>query len=168
MYKNHCKKQYSVRLPFSWSTINGAKPLQKTARRALPLFLHLTFFHTLIKKWCKTIAKNSTSCNHTCCPCHPTLLLTPTPIAKPLRKRCKKHHFARTYLRSTPSATLSISLTSRHAFIISQRKPNAPQDGRNAAQDGAKTAQNVPRTAQDRPEVAQDRSTMAQDSSKEA
>ena len=89
MDKNHCKKQHSVRLPSFWSTINGAKPLQKTVRRALPLFLHLTFFHTLIKKWCKTIAKNSTSCNHTRCPCHPTLLLTPTPIAKPFQTIAK-------------------------------------------------------------------------------
>ena len=41
--KTICKKQHSVRLPSFWSTINGAKPLQKTARRALPLFLHLIF-----------------------------------------------------------------------------------------------------------------------------
>ena len=168
MYKNHCKKQHSVHLPSFCSTVNGTKPLQKTVRRATPLFSHFTLFHPLINKRCKTIAKNSTSCNHTLFPCHPTPLLTPTPIAKPFQNHCKKHHFARIYLRSTSSATLSISLTSRHTFNISQRKPNTPQDGRSVPQDGAKTAQNVPRTAQDRPEVAQDRSTMAQDSSKEA
>ena len=153
MYKNHCKKQYSVRLRSAWSTVNGAKPLQKTVRRALPLFLHLIFFHTLLKKWCKTIAKNTTSCNHTRCPCHPTLLLTPTPIAKPLQNHCKKQHFARLHLLSASSATLSISITSRHTFNISQRTPDAPQEGTNVARDWAKAARSVPNVAQDSPKT---------------
>ena len=59
MYKNHCKKQYSVRLPSSWSTINGAKPLQKTVRRALPLFLHLTFFTRSSKSGAKPLQKTA-------------------------------------------------------------------------------------------------------------
>ena len=143
MYKNHCKKQHSVHLPSSCSTINGTKPLQKTVRRALPLFSHLTFFHALIKKWCKTIAKNSTSCNHTRCPCHPTLLLTPTPIAKPLQNHCKKHYFVVIYLPSASSATLRISLISRRTFNTFQRELNAPQDGRSVASGGAKTARNL-------------------------
>ena len=56
MYKNHCKKQHSVHLLSSWSTINDPKPLQKTARRALPLFLHLTFSHApqkVVQNRCK-------------------------------------------------------------------------------------------------------------------
>jgi len=85
-----------VRLPSFWSTTNGAKPSQKTARRALPLFLQFTFFHALVKKWCKADAKMSTSCNHTRFPCHPTLLLTPTPncktVAKPLQKTPFRAH----------------------------------------------------------------------------
>ena len=59
MCKNHCKKQYSVRLRSAWSTINGAKPLQKTVRRALPLFLHLTFFTRSSKSGAKPLQKTA-------------------------------------------------------------------------------------------------------------
>ena len=149
MYKNHCKKQHSAHLPSFCSTMHGTKPLQKTVRRATPLFFPLHSFSSTHQQAVQNHCKNSTSCNHTLFPCHPTSLLIPIPIAKPLQSHCKKQHFARIYLRSTSSATLSISLTSRHTFNISQRKPNTPQDGRSVPQDGAKTAQNVPNLAQD-------------------
>ena len=131
MAQNRCKKQYAVRFHFFTSH----------------------FFHTLIKKWCKTIVKNSTSCNHTRFPCYPTPLRIPIPIAEPLQSHCKKHYFARLHLLSASSATPSISLTSRHTFNISQRTPNTSQDGRSVVQDGAKTAQNVPNVAQDSPKT---------------
>ena len=153
MYKNHCKKQYSVRLPSSCSTINGTKPLQKTARRATPLFSHLTLFHPLISERCKAVAKNSTSCNHTFSPRHPTAPFTSTPTPKPLRNRCKKQHSVRLHPRSTVAATPSTSLTPRHTFNTPQHTPNMPQDGPNMAQDGLKTAQNMPNVAQDSPKT---------------
>ena len=59
MYKNHCKKQYSARLPSSCSTINGTKPLQKTVRRALPLLSHLTFFTRSSKSGAKPLQKTA-------------------------------------------------------------------------------------------------------------
>ena len=123
--------------------------MQKTVRRALPLFSHLTFFHALIKKWCKAIARNSTSCNHTFFPCHLSPLLIPTPIAKPLQNHCKKHYFVVIYLPSASSATLRISLISRRTFNMSQRELNTPQDGRNVASGGAKTTKNLRNLAQD-------------------
>ena len=50
------KKQHSVRLPSSRSTVNGAKPLQKAVRRALPLFHTSLFSHAhqkVVQKHCK-------------------------------------------------------------------------------------------------------------------
>ena len=150
MYKNHCKKQYSARLPSSCSTINDTRPLQKTVRRALPLFSHLTFFRPPIKKWCKTIAKNSTSCSHTFFLCHLSLLLTPAPIAKPLQNHCK--NIISWSSNCLPRPLLLFGFLSSHAALSTC--PNAgstrPKTGATWLQAGPrrpKTCATWPKTA---------------------
>ena len=118
MDKNHCKKQYSVRLPPFWSAISSAKPLQKTVRRALPSFLHLIFVtrhQKVVQNYCKK--------QHVVQP-HSFPVLSnpstpPNPNCRTVAKPLQKHHFARLHLLSASSATLSISLTSRHVFALS-------------------------------------------------
>ena len=150
MCRNHNKKkQHSARLPSSWSTINGAKPLQKTVRRALPPF-YISIFSYAHQKVVQNHCKKQHVVQPYLCPVPSNPSTHPNPncktVAKPLQK---KHHFARTYLRCTSSVPLSISLTSRRTFNTSQRRLNTPQDGRNVAPGGAKTAQNLCNLAQD-------------------
>ena len=144
MYKNHCKKQHSVRLPSFWSTINGAKLLQKTARRALPLFSHLTFFTRSSESGAKPLQK--TAHRATTLVARATQRFhSPQPQ---LQSRCKTIAKAAFRARLPSFHVLCYSSDFCHLTPHCQRLPTHAQRAPRRAPRGSRWGQDGPKRAQ--------------------